>query len=214
MRRSAGSTGRSSWVTEPGFAAAPSTSATDAFNYLSVLLSIILGLAITQILKGLRGLALTRARVRVYWPTLVLAGLLLLITVQGWWASFGMREIRVWTFAMFAVVLLQTTLTYMLAALVLPDFFGEGAIDLREHYFAHRQLFFGLFVVTLLVSLSKDLVLSGHAPNRANVAFHCAFIVLTGTGALTAREGYHKTLAVVGVVGFAAYIALLFTQLR
>ena len=45
----------------------------DAFSYLSVLLSIILGLAITQILKGVRGWALSRARVVVYWPTLVLA---------------------------------------------------------------------------------------------------------------------------------------------
>ena len=39
-------------------------------------------------------------------------------------------------------------------------------------------------------------------------------IVLTGTGALTAREWYHKALAVFGAIGFAAYIALLFTQLR
>ena len=201
-------------MTDPGFAAAPNTSASDAFNYLSVLLSIILGLAITQILKGLRGLALSRARVKIYWPTLVLAGLLLLINVQGWWASFGMREIRIWTFAMFAVVLLQTTLTYMLAALVLPDFFGEHTVDLREHYFAHRQLFFGLFVVTLLVSLAKDVVLSGHLSDHVNVGFHCAFIAFTGIGALTVREWYHKTLAVLGVAGFATYIALLFTQLH
>jgi hypothetical protein len=200
--------------TDPGFAAVASTSAIDAFNYLSVLIAIILGLAITQILKGFRGLALSRARVISYWPTLVLAGLLLLINVQGWWASFGMREIRIWTFPMFAVVLMQTTLTYMLAALVLPDFFGEKPVDLHEHYFAHRQLFFGLFVVTLLVSLSKDWVLSNHLPDRTNIAFHCGFIVLTGTGALTAREWYHKALAVAGVIGFGAYIALLFTQLR
>ena len=33
----------------------------DQFSYLSVLLSIILGLAITQVLKGFRGLLLTSA---------------------------------------------------------------------------------------------------------------------------------------------------------
>jgi ABC-type glucose/galactose transport system permease subunit len=41
----------------------------DAFSYLSVLLSIILGLAITQVLKGFRGLMQARARLRTYWPT-------------------------------------------------------------------------------------------------------------------------------------------------
>jgi hypothetical protein len=34
----------------------------DEFSYLSVLLSVILGLAVTQILKGFRGLLLSRAR--------------------------------------------------------------------------------------------------------------------------------------------------------
>src|SRR5215831_8785414 len=36
----------------------------DEFGYLSVLLSVILGLAVTQILKGFRGLILSRARGR------------------------------------------------------------------------------------------------------------------------------------------------------
>jgi hypothetical protein len=47
----------------------------NSFDYLSVLLSIILGLAITQVLQGLRGLILTRAKVKLYIPTLIWAGL-------------------------------------------------------------------------------------------------------------------------------------------
>src|SRR6185312_11679923 len=65
--------GRLIWAAGPVTdlaAAAPGASSTDAFNYLSVLLSIILGLAITQILKGFRGLTLSRSRVVAYWPSL------------------------------------------------------------------------------------------------------------------------------------------------
>jgi hypothetical protein len=54
------------------------------------------------------------------------AVLLLLICVQSWWAMFELRHYQPWTFAAFAVVLLQTILTYMLAGLVFPDLFGEG----------------------------------------------------------------------------------------
>jgi len=186
----------------------------DAFSYLSVLLSIILGLAITQILKGFRGLALSRARVVLYWPTLLSAVLLMLINVQSWWSMFGMREIRVWTFAMFLVVLLQTTAVYMLAGLVLPDFHGEKTIDLREHYFAHRRLYFGLFVLTLLISLAKDVVLTGHMTDNMNLAFHLGFMALAGIGALTAKEWYHKSVSLVSGVAFVAYIAVLFAKLR
>jgi len=79
----------------------------DEFSYLSVLLSVILGLAVTQILKGFRGLLLSRARVRIYWPVIAWAVLLLLICFQSWWAMFGMRARHDWTFQQFAVVLLH-----------------------------------------------------------------------------------------------------------
>ena len=46
----------------------------DAFSYLSVLLSIILGLAITQLLQGVGRLLQERQRVRIYWPVLVWTG--------------------------------------------------------------------------------------------------------------------------------------------
>ena len=60
----------------------------DEFSYLSVLISVILGLAVTQILKGFRGILLSRARIRIYWPVIAWAVLLLLVCVQSWWAMF------------------------------------------------------------------------------------------------------------------------------
>jgi hypothetical protein len=89
----------------------------DEFSYLSVLISVILGLAVTQILKGFRKILLSRALIRIYWPVIAWAALLLLVCVQSWWAMFELRQYQPWTFAAFAVVLLQTILTYMLAGL-------------------------------------------------------------------------------------------------
>src|SRR6267142_3959942 len=98
----------------------------DEFSYLSVLLSVILGLAVAQILQGFRGLLLWRARVRIYWPVIGWAVLLLLICFQSWWAMFGMRFRHEWTFQQFGVVLLQTIMTYMWAGLVFPDLSAES----------------------------------------------------------------------------------------
>ena len=77
----------------------------DEFSYLSVLLSIILGLAVTQILTGFRGLLQSRARVRIYWPAIAWSFLLLVICAQSWWAMFGLRSHHAWTFGGFAVAL-------------------------------------------------------------------------------------------------------------
>ena len=185
----------------------------DEFSYLSVLLSIIVGLAITQILKGFRGIVLARSRVRTYWPTLAWCVLLLLISVQTWWAMFVLRRISNWTFPEFCVVLAQTIVLYMLAAIVLPDFAGEK-VDLREHYYQHTRWFFGLLVLVLLISLGKDLVFSGHLPDRTNLAFQLVFIATSLPAMFVRQQWYHKALPVTGLLMYVAYIGFLFVGLR
>jgi len=80
-----------------------SDAAVQSFDYLSVLLSIVIGLAVTQVLQGLSGLILTRIKVKLYLPTLIWAGLALLIAIQTWWASFGLHLRVNWTFLTFRV---------------------------------------------------------------------------------------------------------------
>ncbi len=186
----------------------------DQFSYLSVLLSIIIGLAITQILQGFRGIVLSRSRVLMYWPALVWAAMLLLLNVQSWWAMFDLREVVTWTFPKFAVVLAQTITQYLLAGIVLPDFPADAPIDLRRHYFAHTRWFFFLLVLMLFISLSKPVVLTGHLTDRTDLGFHAAFIVMATTAAFTQREWYHKIMSLSAIVLLVIYIAALFMRLQ
>jgi len=185
----------------------------DAFGYLSVLISIVLGLAITELLQGARNVLLARGHVRLFGPTIAWAGLLLLIDTQAWWAMFGMRLRPAWTFADFVMVLLETILLYLLAGLLFPHIRPELPIDLREHYFRHRGWFFGLAVLLLVVSVSKDYVLDGHLPGTTNLTFHAIFLVLWGTAVLTAKAWYHAVLPVAMAVAFSLYIFFLFARL-
>jgi hypothetical protein len=186
----------------------------DQFGYLSVLLSIIVGFSITQILFGFRGVVLSRGHVKIYWPTLVWGVMLMLINVQSWWAMFGLRELQHWTFPQFGVVLMQTIGQYMLAAIVFPDFSGSETIDLRKHYWRHARWFFGLLVLLLAVSLTKDLVISGRFPGGLNLLFHIGFMTTCAVAMLAASETYHKLLSLLGIATFAVYTVALFTVLR
>jgi hypothetical protein len=103
----------------------------DEFGYLSVILSIILGLSLTQLLQGLSQVINARDRVRIYWPAIGWTLLLLIIDVQAWWAMFGYRSRHEWTFLQFAILLLETIVLYLLAALSLPTGFGEAAVTKR-----------------------------------------------------------------------------------
>lgn len=185
----------------------------DAFSYLSVLLSIILGLAITQVLQGIRGLLLARRHVEIYWPSLVWAALILVFATQSWWASFGLAGHAEWTFGAFGVVLVQTILLYMLAALVLPDFAVGEPMNLMAHYYREARPFFGVFAAMLLTSLLKERVIDGRWPEGENLLFHSLFGAVAIAAAGVRRRWLHETLAVVASGLTAAYIWLLFTRL-
>ncbi len=185
----------------------------DAFSYLSVLISIVIGLAITQILQGYRTLLISRRRVRFFGPTLGWGGLLLLIAVQSWWAMFGMRQHVRWTFLQFAIVLLQTILLYLLAALVIPDVGSEKDVDLKDHYFGQVRWFFGFGMALLIVSVAKDLIVTGLWPSPINLAFHAAFFSAWTIAAFTKHQGYHQLLPWLMAVGFGLYILVLFSRL-
>ena len=68
------------------------TDANDIFNYLAVLFSIILGLAVTEILQGFRRMLLVRQRLVIYGPAILWAIILLVVCAQTWWALFGLHN--------------------------------------------------------------------------------------------------------------------------
>ena len=186
----------------------------ESFNYLSVLISIILGLAIAQVLQGVRGLVLSRSKVKLYTPTIIWTGMALLIPIQGWWASFSMHQQASWNFLGLLTIVLQATSVYMIAALILPDAKGDTTVDLREHYFAHRHWFFGAVLGSVIFSLSKEFVLYDRLPHPLDLSFQVAFGVIAIIAMLVRREWLHKLLAPISAVLLLLYIALIFRNLH
>lgn len=185
----------------------------DAFSYLSVLTSIILGLGIQQVLQGYRALILSRRRVTFYAPPLIWSVLLLMMIAQHWWASFGLAHHQDWSFASFATVLVMTALIYMMAAVVLPDIPPDEPIDLKDHYFRERPAFFGLGAATIGWSVVREYMLEGRLPEPANLGFHIVFLALCALAILVRRPRLHETLAGLMALLFLAYVALLFARL-
>jgi hypothetical protein len=186
----------------------------DAFSYLSVLLSIIIGLAITQVLQGYRGLLLARHRTTLSAAVLIWSGLILLFATQAWWASFGLQDRAHWDFFGFAIILLQMIMLYMISAVVFPEFRPDDRIDLAEHFDRHRGIFFGLLIGMLAVSVSKDVILAHRLPTPLNLAFHAMFMTAAVIGIVARSARVQLWLAVFALGAFVAYISLLFATLR
>lgn len=185
----------------------------DNFSYLSVLISIVLGLGITQLLSGFGRWVENRSTFPAYVPTIVWSGVLLLMHIQTWWTMYGLRLHTNWTFFQFFVVLLQPIVLFLLSSLVLPST-SSTVSDLKINYASQRRWFFTLLVVLLLVSVGRDAVLTGSLPSRYNIGFHLLFMGVFIAGICFSQELVHRIIAFFSAAATALYIFLLFYALE
>ena len=103
---------------------------------MAVLFSIILGLAIAEIMTGVLRLIRNPAPLRSVWVSASWAVWLLLVCVQTWWGSWGYNsfDLESWTIWQVLLVITPTLILYLAAGLVLPS--SSGPADPWSHYLA------------------------------------------------------------------------------
>jgi len=115
----------------------------DAFNYLSVMVSMVLGLGLTQLFAGIGNMVQVRRRVRFYWLHAMWILLMIGLHLQMWWSFWMMRGVQEWTYTGFAFVLLGPATLVIASHVLLPELV-DGTIDAEQHYYDTRTVFFGL----------------------------------------------------------------------
>jgi hypothetical protein len=118
----------------------------DAFNYLSVMVSLVLGLGMTQLFAGIGNMVQIRRRVSPYWLHSIWIGLLIALHIQMWWSFWAMRAERDWTYGEFAFVLVGPATLCIASHAFLPELI-DGTIDVKKHYYDARKVFFGMLIV-------------------------------------------------------------------
>lgn len=192
---------------------APAGSGMSTEEYLSVLASIIVGLGISHLLTGVGNLLADRARVRGYWAWGALVLLNFMAYVQFWWATLGLGGQGVLTnFFGFLFFLLPPIGLFLMTVLLLPDFEGEGTIDLRRHYFANHRWFYGIAAAVPLFSGTRAVVLSGDPLTEPDRYFEVFFILLLLTGAISRSPRVHAVMVTVALFGFLSMVMV--TSLR
>lgn len=186
----------------------------DPFEYLSVLVSIIIGLGLSHLLTGAARLIQLRRRVRPYAPTYLWMLILLLVQVQIWWAAYEDRTEAEWTFFGFFSFLLLPIFAALLSYLLVPDLEGEHSeLDLRASYMENRVWLHGLLALTALISLARDLAEDAAGALDLDAAFRGVFLVQALLAARARSDAYHLLNALVLLAIFCAYVTLLFLRL-
>ena len=171
----------------------------DAFNYLSVLISIILALGMTRVLAGVGEMLQARSRRRIYWVHAVWILNLFLYLVVAWWIFYRWRNQQPWTFFLFLFVLISPTILFLASLLLFPS---EGAldqfIDYKKHFYANHRAFFAIFSMFTLVDI-VDTLLKG-IPHFLElgpqyVISNSLYFAGLATAAITRNERYHQFFA-------------------
>ena len=99
----------------------------DAFRWISIPLSMILGLGITRLLASMVAVFRSRTHAKLDWLPLVWAACIFMQHLQFWWAIIELASpTATWTVGAFILLVCLTLLLYVSAALVLPN------IELKE----------------------------------------------------------------------------------
>jgi len=171
-----------------------------AFEYLSVLISIILALGMTRVLAGVGEMLQARSRYRIYWVHVIWIVNLFLYLVIAWWIFYRWRDQQPWTFYLFLFVLISPTILYLASLLLFPR---EGdvdtVIDYKAHYYSNHRAFFILFALFVPVNI-VDSLLKGvpHFLALGPTYFVSSALYFAGlmTAAITRNEHYHEFYAV------------------
>lgn len=187
---------------------------TSAFEYLSVLVSIIVGLALAHLLSSAARLLQLRRRLRLHATSLCWMAFLLLANIQIWWAGFERRDSTEWNFFTFLLYLLMPITGFLLSYLIVPDLDDADGIDLRRNFDDNRSWFFALLAALPAISLAEETLNTGRFPTDVDALFRIALVVLAAIGALVRNARFHLAYAALLLAALCAYVLLLFLRLQ
>jgi hypothetical protein len=189
-------------------------------EYIAALLSIIVGLGVTDLAQSARELVRPQRTVDWHWLPVLWAATTLLIAIQLWWNSYSFLSESVSVF--FFPFLGQFLFLYLTCAFALPDPEWQkprnrsggddgdpSPLDLEAFYFseAHRRWYFGILIAFLVTSQiggqTVRALQQGYGVNEQELLSNTLLVVFLATLIWTDRRWVHAVVSVLSFLGVA-----------
>jgi hypothetical protein len=123
------------------------------FEYLAVLVSLVLGLGLTHLLLGVARMIHRRGEFKFDAAHSLWVAATFWILILNWWVFFENRRFDGWSFELFLVVIIWAVLYFLLAVLLFPPDVSEGE-DYSEIFERNRKWFLSIFVASGLADIA------------------------------------------------------------
>ena len=180
------------------------------FEFVTIFCSIIVGLALSHILRAVSDLYEIRERVKMYWLNSLWVGTVTMWSIYTWWGLWELSiNLNEWNYAQYWLMVTNLASIYFFTTLVLPKATDEGIINLEKHYYSVRKAFFSVVAFSLFTSSIVNYSLFGEnligSRTIAPFIVGCAAIL----GVLTDSKSYHK---IIGIFMFLMFIGFQLTD--
>ncbi len=152
----------------------------DRFSFVMVLLSIIVGLGVTELLTNFARQLQNREKAKFYWPHTVLALIVFIALLQQWWESWGQRLVENWSFIILLLMLGGPIGLYVISHLLFPK--DSSEVNFKDHYYKNSRVVYFMGMLTVIfagiyrpLSFGDELI---DPDNIASVFIFLAFLIL------------------------------------
>ena len=104
------------------------------FEFVSVALSIVIGLALALLLTSSLALFKARRSVRLHWIPFLWASYIFVSQIQIWWAIYGLSILDTISGYTFMILLIMAILLFIAGGLVLPNNSRQMKVSLLEYF--------------------------------------------------------------------------------
>ena len=177
------------------------------FEYLSVLVSIVIALGISEVTITWARILQQKASTKIYWLHGFWSVFSLFLMIQFWWGFWRYRTVESWSLLSLVMALAVVITLSLCALMLLPRIRVDNNFNSQSMYFDNAPRFFflgGCFVV--LVSVMDILVLGSPILNTENI-FRVAGAIAAFAMAATRSEKIHKGFVLVSVALLSGFLA-------
>lgn len=179
------------------------------YSHIRVVLSIILGLGITTLLKGIASIIEHPRRFGWSWIHMGWVVWALISIMTFWWWEFRLTEVPVWTFGSYLFILCYCALYFMMSTMLFPTDVREFG-SYENYVLERRGWFFGLIGLLTLMDL-VDTSIKGsarwHVLGAAYVVHAVVMLGVVVVGLTQKRRGVQLALALFTLAYQVCYFA-------
>lgn len=169
------------------------------FEFLMVLVSLIIGLGIAELLSGIAQTIRYRKTVTLYWVHFTFVLIIFLALLQQWWEIWGLRETETWTFIGLLMMLGGPIGLFLISHLIFPD--QIVTVDFRAYYYNEMQPILWIGVCTVITSVTFRPLIFGETlfalDNLSSFVLIAIFVSLS----FSRNAIYHGVMVILVLLG-------------